>query len=136
MKQFIISSLIVLAAVFSLAGSAQAQCQADECIAKISSGYTFLKTYKMEQVGQDTEYSYVFSKDTNYMIVICAGATPNVKVTLFDATKKPVASNFDKATNKYYAAIAYSCKATGIYYLKYETTQTGQCCVSVLSFKK
>lgn len=117
-----------------------AQCQPDACVQKISTGYTFLKTYKMEQIGTETEYSYVFSKDTNYMIAVCSssGVDATVKVTLYDSARKEIASNFDKKSNKLYSVIAYQSKATGIYYLKY--TPMGQnktdCCVSVLGFKK
>ena len=117
-----------------------AQCQPDACIQKISDGYTFLKTYKMEQIGSETEYSYVFSRDTNYMIAVCSssGADATVKVTMYDASRKEIASNLDKKTNKLYSVIAYQCKATGIYYLKYTPVNQNKtdCCVSVLGFKK
>jgi hypothetical protein len=116
----------------------QAQCQSDECVSKISNGYIFLKSYKMEQVGNDTEYSYVFSKDTNYMLVTCnkEGSSNNVVVTLMDASKKVIATNYDPGANKFYPALAYNCKATGIYYLKYSFKENPGCCVSVLAFKK
>jgi hypothetical protein len=130
--------LIVLLSLSNL--RAFAQCQPDACIQKISDGYTFLKTYKMEQIGAETEYSYVFSKDTNYMIAVCSSSGPDVtvKVTLYDASRKEIASNLDKKSNKLYAVIAYQCKATGIYYLKYTPVNQNKtdCCVSVLGFKK
>lgn len=115
-----------------------AQCQSDECVSKLSEGYSFLKTYKMEKVGDKAEHSYVFSKDTNYMLVVCNkdGSTENVAVTLLDSNRKEIASNVDKKTGKYYTAIAYNCKATGIYYLKFTFNDVPQCCVSVLAFKK
>lgn len=134
--------LIVLTLFFLefSASDVKAQCQPDACIQKFSDGYTFLKTYKMEQIGTETEYSYVFSKETNYMIAVCSSSGPDatVKVTLYDATRKEVASNFDKKTNKLYSVIAYQCKATGIYYLKYTPVnqKVSECCVSVLGFKK
>jgi uncharacterized protein (DUF2344 family) len=127
--------------VLALSGfNANAQCQPDACIQKFSDGYTFLKTYKMEQVGLETEYSYVFSKETNYMIAVCSssGSEATVKVTLYDATRKEIASNFDKKSGKLYSVMAYQCKATGIYYLKYTPVnqKVSDCCVSVLGFKK
>ncbi len=136
-KCLIVLTLILLElSVFD----AKAQCQPDACIQKFSDGYTFLKTYKMEQIGTETEYSYVFSKETNYMIAVCSSSGPEatVKVTLYDATRKEVASNFDKKSNKLYSVIAYQCKSTGIYYLKYTPVnqKVSECCVSVLGFKK
>lgn len=138
-KKYVFFILIV---VLLIAKSLQvsAQCQPDACIQKISDGYTFLKTYKMEQIGAETEYSYVFSKDTNYMIAVCSSSGPDatVKVTMYDASRKEIASNLDKKSNKLYSVIAYQCKATGIYYLKYTPVNQDKtdCCVSVLGFKK
>lgn len=130
--------MVMLVSLKSLQVSAQ--CQPDACIQKISDGYTFLKTYKMEQIGAETEYSYVFSRDTNYMIAVCSssGADATVKVTLYDASRKEIASNQDKKSNKLYSVIAYQCNATGIYYLKYTPVNQNKtdCCVSVLGFKK
>lgn len=92
----------------------------------------------MEQVGDNMEYSYVFSKETNYMLVTCnkEGSSNNIVVTLLDSSKKPIASNYDASNDKYYSAIAYNCKATGVYYLKYTFKGKPGCCVSVLAFKK
>jgi hypothetical protein len=118
--------------------TSSAQCKADECVAKLSNGYTFLKTYQMEQVGAQTEYSYVFSKDTNYMLVLCHkdGSTELAIVTLYDSNRKEIASNVEKKTGKRFPAIAYNCKATGIYYMKFTFSEASECCVSVLAFKK
>lgn len=129
LKYFFTLSFIALSFTMS-----NAQCQADECVSKISDGYIFLKSYKMEKAGNEVEYSYVFSKDTDYMLVTCNAN--NVIVTLFDSNKKMIATNYDPKTEKYYTALAYNCKATGIYYLKYSFKENSECCVSVLAFKK
>jgi hypothetical protein len=104
----------------------------------MGAGYTFLKHYAMEKIGNEVEHSYVLSKETNYMLVLCDkdGGAKNVEVTLFDSSRKMVATNFDKKNNKYYSAIAYNCKATGIYYLRFNFTPQSECCVSVLAFKR
>ena len=114
------------------------QCSSDECIAKLGEGYTFLKTYKMESVGEETEHSYVFSKETSYMLVLCGkdGVSPNVTVTPYDSNRKEIATNYDKKNNKYFNAIVYTSKATGMYYLRYSFQGEQPCCVSVLAFKK
>ena len=84
------------------------------------------------------EYSYVFSKSTNYMLVVCNadGTSKDVEVTLYDSQRKLLASNYDKTSNKYYGAIVYNCQTTGIFYIKYTYKAKPVCCVSVLAFKK
>jgi hypothetical protein len=139
-KKYVLSICLILVSLWISTNDVFGQCQPDACIQKISDGYTFLKTYKMEQIGTETEYSYVFSRDTNYMIAVCSssGSDATVKVTLYDASRKEIASNLDKKSNKLYSVIAYQCKATGIYYLKYTPVNQNKadCCVSVLGFKK
>src|SRR5690606_5450054 len=73
-------------------GSALAQCNAEtlstKCIPKLAEGFNFLKSYKIEKGAKPyVEYSYVFTKGTQYMINICAGGqTPNgIVVSLFDS---------------------------------------------------
>ena len=133
-------SIIILAfiAQFVFLSSAYSQCNSDECIGKINSGYTFLKSYKVEKVGDQLEYSYVFSKETNYMLVMCngGGSGQNIIVTMFDSNRKEIATNHDKKNNKIYSALAYQCKATGIYYLRFSFVDKPECLVSVLAFKK
>lgn len=116
----------------------KAQCQSDECVSKLSDGYIFLKTYNMETVGNEVEYSYVFSKDTNYMLVTCnkEGSSNNIVVTMYDSNKKMIATNYDPNSDKFYPALIYNCKSTGVYYLKYAFKDNPGCCISVLAFKK
>ncbi|MDB5273659.1 MAG: hypothetical protein JWO58_2026 [Chitinophagaceae bacterium] len=133
-----IYTLLILVALQVVVLKGHAQCKTDECVAKISSGYTFLKTYQMSQVGDQLEYSYVLSKDTNYMLVMCngGGAQNNIIVTLYDSKRKEIATNQDKASGKVFPAIAYRCNATGIYYLRFSFIDKPECCVSVLAFKR
>lgn len=137
MKKFIkISTLLIgLIIVHTVA---QGQCKPDECISKMGAGYTFLKTYQMEKIGDEMEHSYVLSKETNYMLVLCNkdGGAKNVEVTLYDSSHKTIASNYDKKNDKYFAAIAYNCKSTGMYYLKFHFNDKSECCISVLAFKR
>jgi len=130
-------TLFILVALSVISIDGYSQCKTDECVAKINSGYTFLKTYQMSQVGDQLEYSYVLSKDTNYMLVMCnGGGTQNIIVTLYDSKRKEIATNQDKGSGKIYPAIAYLCKATGIYYLRFSFIDKPECCVSVLAFKR
>jgi len=129
--------------VFVLNGfQSSAQCNAEtlstQCIPKLASGFNFLKSYKVEKAGKDyVEYSYVFTKGTQYMINICAPdqSADGIVVTLYDAERRKVASN--KINEQYITAIAYPCNATGIYYIKYTfDDESSYCGGSALGFKR
>lgn len=129
--------------VFLLSYSvASAQCDADrytnKCLEKLTTGYTFMKSYKIDGNGGNkpkVEYSYVFSKGTNYMVTL-ANKDPELKgmsLSLYDSSRKLVASN--KVDNKYFSAIGYTCAATGIYYLTFSFDETQDyCAAAVLGF--
>jgi len=129
--------------VFVLGGfNATAQCNAETlstlCIPKLASGYNFLKSYKVEKGGKEfVEYSYVFTKGTQYMINICAPEenANGIIVTLEDSDRNMVASS--KVNDQYITAIAYPCKNTGIYYIRYTFDDTAAACGgSALGFKR
>lgn len=129
--------------VFILSGfDSSAQCNAEalssQCIPKLASGFNFLKSYKVEKTNKEyVEYSYVFTKGTQYMINICSPEQnpEGIVVTLYDAKRNKVASN--KVGDQYIAAIAYPCNATGIYYIQYTFDTDGTSCGgSALGFKR
>lgn len=140
--------LCLLPLLWLAAAPAQAQCDADKfmnhCNARLSNGYTFLKSYNVDKTkaqNNKVEYSYVFSKDTNYMLTLCTkdGMVPNnFSVALFDRDRNMVYSSFDKRTNTFYPAIGYRCSATGIYYLQFvfNNQAAAECGASVLGFKR
>lgn len=79
-----------------------AQCSAVEkangCISSLQDGFTFLKTFKVD--GHDgakpkVEYSYVFSKDTQYFLNICTDGevTDGIIVTMYDSKRQMVSTN-------------------------------------------
>lgn len=120
---------------------AQAQCNAEtlssQCIPKLAKGFNFLKSYKVEKSGKEyVEYSYVFTKGTQYMINICAPeqSSEGIMVTLYDAKRNKVATN--KVNDVYLSAIAYPCNATGIYYIQYTFDEASACGGSALGFKR
>ena len=120
------------------------QCNSDNfsnaCIPKLAGGFNFLKSYKIDGEGgtkKKVEYSYVFTKGTQYMINICANgqATDGIVVTLFDSGRNKVASS--KINGQFIAAIAYPCNATGIYYIQYTFDgSASHCGGSALGFKR
>jgi|SRR5688572_19446897 len=119
-----------------------AQCNAEsfstQCIPKLATGFNFLKSYKIEKGGKEfVEYSYVFTKGTQYMINICAGgqSTDGIVVSLFDSNRNKVASS--KVNGQFISAIAYPCNTTGIYYIQYTFDgSTSYCGGSALGFKR
>ena len=120
------------------------QCNPDNfanaCIPKLASGFNFLKSYKVDGEGgskEKVEYSYVFTKGTQYMINLCANgaATDGIVVTLFDSGRNKVATS--KINGQFISAIAYPCNATGIYYIQYTFDgSAGRCGGSALGFKR
>lgn len=143
MKKIFLSILIVTVAGFSSAGLS-GQCDADnlsnECIPKLSSGFNFLKSYKIDGDGgskDKVEYSYVFTKGTQYMINLCAGGNgpDGLVVSLYDSKRNKVASS--KVNDQFISAIAYPCNATGIYYIQYTFDGSATYCGgSALGFKR
>lgn len=120
------------------------QCNSEnfsnECIPKLAGGFNFLKSYKIDGKGGSqpkVEYSYVFTKGTQYMINICASAQPTdgIVVSLYDSNRNKVASS--KYNGQYLAGMTYPCNATGIYYIQYTFDGSASYCGgSALGFKR
>ena len=143
MKQ--IFYILVVTALFSMAGSeVPAQCNPEaftqNCIPKLSNGFNYLKSYKIngaDGAKDKVEYSYVFTKGTQYMINVCANGegTDGIVVNLYDSNRNRVASS--KIDGQYISAIAYPCKSTGIYYIQYTFDGSANYCGgSALGFKR
>jgi len=131
-------SLIALST--PLASQCNSENFANACIPKLATGFNFLKSYKVDGEGgskEKVEYSYVFTKGTQYMINLCANgaATDGIVVTLFDSGRNKVATS--KINGQFISAIAYPCNATGIYYIQYTFDGGGgKCGGSALGFKR
>ncbi|MEO8473067.1 MAG: hypothetical protein ABI477_12780 [Chryseolinea sp.] len=139
MKKLILSVLtIITLSTLQVIGQCNSEALSNQCIPKLSAGFNFLKSYKIEKGGKDVvEYSYVFTKGTQYMINICAATSPTdgIIVSLFDSNRNKVASS--KVNGQFIAAIAYPCNTTGIYYIQYSFDgSTGYCGGSALGFKR
>lgn len=131
---------ILSAGTINLNGQCNPDNFANACIPKLASGFNFLKSYKVDGESgakEKVEYSYVFTKGTQYMINLCANgaATDGIVVTLFDSGRNKVATS--KINGQFISAIAYPCNATGIYYIQYTFDgSTGKCGGSALGFKR
>jgi hypothetical protein len=121
-----------------------AQCNTTElsknCIESIQEGFIFIKNFSVD--GQDgqiqkLEYSYIFAKDTKYFLnlVNSEGSSDGIVVTISDSRRKEITRNY--VNGKFFPAIIFDCKSTGIYYLTYTFEGSGSdCASSALAFKK
>ncbi len=139
MKTIIVIVLSIFAiSTLEATGQCDSETFSNECIPKLANGFNFLKTYKVEKGGKDyVEYSYVFTKGTQYMINICAAAQPTdgIVVSLYDSKRNKVASS--KVEGRFITTIAYPCNTTGIYYIQYTFDgSTSYCGGSALGFKR
>ncbi|HNR73226.1 MAG: hypothetical protein UZ12_BCD005000187 [Bacteroidetes bacterium OLB12] len=111
---------------------------ATACIPKLSDGFNFLKSYKVDGLAKDkVEYSYVFTKGTQYLINLCANGTntDGIVVSIFDKERNKVATS--KVNGQFISAIAYPCNATGIYYIQYTFDEpSSHCGGSAMGFKR
>ena len=141
MKALLIFTLIVCLFKISLA---DAQCNSEElgsqCVPNLTSGFNYIKSYKIDGVGgakEKIEYSYVFCKDTQYLINICTPnkGTDGIVVSLFDSKRNKVASS--KIENRVVSRLAFQCNSSGIYYIQYTFDgSTTYCGGSALAFKR
>lgn len=136
---FFVLSVFLLSAS-DVAGQCNSENLSNQCIPQLQGGFNFLKSYKVDGAGgakEKVEYSYVFTKGTQYMINICAPTKPTdgIIVSLYDSQRNKVASS--KFNGQYLGAIAYPCNATGIYYIQYTFDgSTSYCGGSALGFKR
>jgi hypothetical protein len=144
MKKILILTVI---SIFALNLSLLAQCDSDAyndlCISEVQSkGYTFVKSYKVDGAGgtkPKIEYSYVFSKDTEYLFSINGkdGEANGIVLTIYDSNRKLITTNYDKANNKFYKGINFPCKVTGIYYMTFTfEASKSHCGAAVVGFKR
>lgn len=98
--------------------------------------YNFMK--KFDVTEKKTEYSYVFSRDSEYKIMVANnGKDVKLILNLYDRNKKLISSNYLKSNKKIYPSVTYKCSATGVYYMEsfFEDEKEG-CGINVLGFKK
>ena len=136
--------MILLFGLFLTSNMSQAQCrseaQASACISQLQDGFTFLRSFKVDGKNgakPKVEYSYVFSKDTQYYINICSEGpdTDGIIITMYDAERNMVSTNYKGG--KFYPGLIYPCNASGIYYLTFTFRESQHFCGgSVLGFRR
>ena len=136
--------LVLIVAPFIIASTFTSDCGSDEFLDKCAPSlgdYKFIKTFNVDVAksgDKKTEFSYVFSKGSNYRIVICdQNAEGNrMIVNFYDRNKKLIASNYLKASKKFFNMLNYTCSATGVYYVESSFEgDKGGCGVNILGFK-
>ncbi len=120
--------------------SCDAKPYKDKCVKNLPFSYTFLKSYSIDGKNgskKSVEYSYIFSKNTNYLVMLANSnaQTKGLKVTLYDSNRRELATSYQNG--KYYPAMGYTCRATGIYFLRFTFENTNDYCAgAVLAFKR
>jgi hypothetical protein len=143
MKKMKILRFLILLSVLMFPGYIYAQCDSDAFLDKCASRletFTFVKAFNTSlKKAEKTEYSYVFSKGSNYMIIVgdLDIAGERMIINLYDRNHKLIASSFNAKTKSYYPDLVYPCSATGVYYMEvtFEGAKGG-CGVCILGFKK
>ena len=133
-KYFIITVIITL---YNISGFSQCDDEnfLDKCSGELN-GFTFVKSF--ESSGKQ-EFSYVFSKDHNYILTVCDQVTGGGRmiVSLYDRSHKLLLSSYNKPGKKYYPSVSFKCTATGVYYIETSFDENAKGCgVSILGFKK
>ena len=124
---------------------ASAQCEEDKFIdscAVLLDDYKYIRTYNAVEIEGSTNYpysnAYIFSKGVEYVIITCDQGDNDKKtvINLYNRSRKPVASNYDKNTNKHYEKIIFKCSATGVFFIQTLLgLKENNCGISMLGFK-
>jgi hypothetical protein len=123
--------------LFTLAASAQ--CPTENCATKLGD-FTYIKSVTIDPGKTQTrphQYSYLFSKGSTYMILICDQSIKGSRllVNIYDSNRKLVATNHVK--KKFYDSVTLPCNATGIYYIEsYYENSKDACGVNILGFTR
>jgi hypothetical protein len=136
--------LTILVSIIITSFKSGPECGSDEFLDKFAPAlgdYTFIKAFNVEisKSGDKNEFSYVFSKGSNYRIVICDqnGEGNRMVVNFYDRNKKLIASNYMKSSKKFFPTLNYTCAATGVYYVEsYFENEKNGCGVNILGFKQ
>jgi len=130
MKNMFIFNLVSKALLVSVAATSISIAQCDErkldeyCKGALVDGFTFIKSFNI--MGDKTnngkmEFSYIFSKDTHYLISLCGQQEKGgneVGIALYDGSRQLIFNSADKngeSSNK----VIFKCKTTGVHYIMF-----------------
>jgi hypothetical protein len=113
----------------------------DKCAGNLGT-YNYIKSFRVNSglwKKVNSEYSYVFSKGSTYIMIACNESTDKGKmiISLYDRDNKLIASNYDENTKSYYSDLLFPCSATGVYYIRisFEGMKRGHG-ICILGFNK
>ena len=135
--------LLLGALLFPCTGYGQCETDLflDQCASYLGT-CNYIKSFNVEAAGKKKaapEYSYVFSKGSKYMLIVCDQHVGEGKmiVSLYDRDHNLIASTYDVSEDQYYPSMIYTCSTTGVYYI--QTTLKGTksgCGLCILGFTK
>ena len=140
MKKIIITCIVF---IVSMSFVSTNNCDTNKykpiCLSKLGEGYTYIKSYSLEKKGDEKlEYSFVFSKNVNYMITTATDIDeePRVEIKVYDKYRKLLFSNYHKRKDRFHI-INYPCIYTGVHYITFKHhNEEATCGLSVLAFKR
>jgi hypothetical protein len=148
MKNLTIIKHVSIWFIVLFAGSNLALAQCDEkkldesCKGQMTEGFTFIKSFTIDPVKMENgklEYSYIFSKDTQYVLALCSMADKSgkdVAVALYDNNRNLL---FNSAENKNepLKKLIYKCQTTGVHYLSFTfLNEKASCHQAQIGFKR
>ena len=109
--------------------TSMAQCFDTKTVDKCSDRLTDHHLFKVRAIPvpkgatekNPLEFMIPFKKNTDYVMTLCDMDTTGgaLIMLLRDRTGKPVATNYDKKTKKYYDKLVFKCQSTSRYYLDF-----------------
>jgi hypothetical protein len=121
------------------------QCSTDDYLDKCASElgtYNYIKSFSVDVKSSKknkSEYSYVFSKGSSYLLIGCDENVIGGKmiISLFDRNHILISCTYDETNNKYFSKLQYSCSSTGVYYIKVTFNQAKKGCgLCIIGFNK
>jgi hypothetical protein len=145
MSKNLIMKLVVAACLTCLQSVSSGQCETytflDNCATSLGT-FNYIKSFDITAAPRkkaQPEFSYVFSKGSTYMLILCEDLLVQGKmvINLYDRNHNLIASTYDETTKKHYPKLVYSCSATGVYYIKASFTDSKKGCgMCILGFDK
>ena len=132
--------LLCLLMAFSVkvAGQCDSEASDAQCVEKITSSNTFVKSYKLDGTRTgDVEFSSVLVKDTRYYLNLCEEGvvSNNVEINVYDAKRKLVTTN--KNNQLIHPELSFNCDKTGVYYFVFKKGSAYTSCgMGALSFRR
>lgn len=134
MSKYIFQFLVIGFTLF-FSFKTNAQCSAMDFeksnILRLSKNFEHKHTFTLDKVDEAKENSssYIFNKGTLYMMNVSnyRGEEKNIIVELYDQNGKLVATNYNKATNRFWP-LGYVCKESGVHNIKFKFIDTDNYC--------